>query len=366
MYNNNFSSPNIMEININNFRHNINEIKKLVSKDVEIMPIIKANGYGTYINTEIDIINEFNIVGVSSVSEGIFLRELGYKKDIFVLNQPFVEEINKIIENDLIIGVSSNDFIDSLKNINNKIKIHIEIGTGMGRTGINPNRAIEFTNKILENKNIIIDGIYTHLSSADIDYEYTNNQLNSFNYAVNKIKELVPNIRYIHSSASNGIINFPNSHYNLVRPGLIIYGYPSSNDTYEKINIKPISTLKSKIIFLKNVPKNTSIGYGRSFITDKDMVIATIPLGYADGIKRCLSNKGYVVINGNKAPIIGNVCMDSFMVDVSEIEDVKINDIVYIWDNINITLEDIAKLSNTINYEIISTISPRVPRKFIK
>lgn len=365
MYNQNFDSPNIMEINIKNFKNNIKEIQKLVGDNVTIMPIIKANAYGTYINTELDIIKDFKIVGVANVSEGIDLRKIGFKNDIFVLNQPFISEIDKIIDNNLIVGVSSNSFIEALKEKNKKIKIHIEIGTGMGRTGINPNRALEFTQKILENKNIIIDGIYTHLSSADIDYEYTKNQLQSFDYAINEVKKLV-SVRYIHSSASNGIINFPNSHYNLVRPGIIIYGYPSSFDTYEKINIKPICTLKSRIIFLKHVPKNTSIGYGRSFITNKDMVIATIPLGYADGIKRNLSNNGYVLINGKKANIIGNICMDSFMVDVTEIDDVKTNDTVYIWDNKEITVEDISQKINTINYEIISTISARVPRKFIK
>jgi len=365
MYNQNFDSPNIMEINIKIFKNNIKEIQKLVGDNVTIMPIIKANAYGTYINTELDIIKDFKIVGVANVSEGIDLRKIGFKNDIFVLNQPFISEIDKIIDNNLIVGVSSNSFIEALKEKNKKIKIHIEIGTGMGRTGINPNRALEFTQKILENKNIIIDGIYTHLSSADVDYEYTNSQLQSFDYAINEIKKLV-NVRYIHSSASNGIINFPNSHYNLVRPGIIIYGYPSSFDTYEKINIKPICTLKSRIIFLKHVPKNTSIGYGRSFITNKDMVIATIPLGYADGIKRSLSNNGYVLINGKKANIIGNICMDSFMVDVTDIDDVKTNDTVYIWDNKEITVEDISHKINTINYEIISTISARVPRKFIK
>jgi len=365
MYNDNFNCPNVLEINLNNFKHNINQIRKIIKDNVEIMPIIKANAYGTYINTRLDILNEFNIVGVANVSEGIFLRNIGYQKDIFILNQPYIEEIPNIIKYNLIIGISSNEFIDNLNNIKDKIRIHIEIGTGMGRTGINPFRTEEFIKKIKMNKNIIIDGIYTHLSSADSDYEYTKNQLKNFDIAVNTAKRLINTIRYIHSSASNGIINFPNSHYNLVRPGIIIYGYPSSNNTYEKINIKPICTLKSKITFLKTVPKNTSIGYGRSYITNKEMTIATIPLGYSDGIKRCLSNKGYVLINNKKANIIGNICMDSFMVDVSNIENVKLNDDVYIWNNEQITLEDISSLASTINYEILCNISNRVPRKFI-
>lgn len=364
--NQNLLHPTIMEININNFKHNIKVIKDYLNKDIEIMPIIKANAYGTYLNTRLDILNIFNIVGVANVSEGMYLRSIGYKKDIFVLNQPATNEINNIINNNLIVGVSSNDFIEALNNINENIKIHIEIGTGMGRTGINPNRSLEFINKIKDNKNIIIDGIYTHLSSADIDEEYTIKQLESFDKAVNIIKENISTIRYVHSSASNGIINFPNTNCNLVRPGIIIYGYPSAQNTYKKINLKPVCTLKSKITFLKTVPENTSIGYGRSYITNKETKIATIPIGYADGMRRCLSNKWHVLINGKYAPIIGNICMDSLMVDVTNIDNISLNDEVFIWDNDKIKLEDLAKEAYSINYEIMCTISSRIPRIFIK
>lgn len=363
--NTNINHPTIMEVNINNFIHNINEIKKKIDDNIEIMPIIKANAYGTYLNTKLDILNTFDIVGVANPSEGIFLRELGYKKDIFVLNEPSIDEINNILRYDLIVGISANSFIDALKDINKKIKIHIEIGTGMGRTGIKYQRTKEFINKIKENKNIIIDGIYTHLSSADIDPEYTQKQLKSFDKAIKIANEEIGKIRYIHALASNGIINFLNNKYNLVRPGLIMYGYESASDTLKKIDIKPVCTLKSKIIFIKKVPKNTSIGYGRSYTTSKETIIATIPMGYADGLRRCLSNKWYVVINKRKAPIIGNICMDSFMVDVSDIPNVKIGDTVYIWDNEIIHLEDIAKASNSINYEILCTISNRIPRIFV-
>lgn len=363
--NNDILHPTVMEVNINNFKHNINEIKKYIPPKTEIMPIMKAYAYGTYLNTRLDILNMFNIIGVSSVSEGIDLRNVGYKKDIFILNQPPINEINNILKYNLIVGVSSIDFINKLNGITKAIKIHVEIGTGMGRTGINPKRALSFINMIKQNKNIIIDGIYTHLSSADTDVDYTNKQLESFEKAINIIKENISTIRFIHSLASNGIINFPNVNCNLVRPGIIIYGYPSAHDTYQKINLKPVCTLKSRITFLKTVPKNTSIGYSRSYITNKKTKIATIPIGYADGMKRILSNKWHVLINGKPAPIIGNICMDSIMVDVTNIHNVSLNDEVYIWDNDKIKLEEIANVANTINYEIICTISNRVPRIFI-
>lgn len=354
----------VMEVDLEAFKHNINQIKNKVGTKVDVMPVIKANAYGTFINTRIDILNSFNIVAVATVDEGVFVRKLGYEKDIFVLNQPYITEINKIIEFNLIVGISSDLFLEELGKVNNIVKIHIEIGTGMGRTGINPTRIEEYVSKIKEKNNIIIDGIYTHLSSADIDEEYTNAQLNSFDKALEYCKENVETLRYVHTAASNAILNFENSYYNLVRPGMIIYGYDSMEGATEKLNLKPTCKLKSKVIMTKTVKEGISIGYGRSFITYRETKIATIPIGYADGLRRSLSNEWYVLINGKKAPLVGKICMDSIMVDVTDIENVETGTDVMIWDNENITLDEIAEKCNTINYEILSTISPRVPRIF--
>ena len=173
-------------------------------------------------------------------------------------------------------------------------------------------------------------------------------------------------IRYVHAQASTGILNFDNKEYNLVRPGLIIYGYYPDDSFKEKINLKPVAKLKSKITLIKTVKEGTSISYGRSFITKRESKIATIPIGYADGFRRALSNNGYVLIRGERVLIVGKVCMDSFMVDVTDLEKVEIGDDVYIWNNEQITLDEIANINDTISYEIISTISNRVPRKFYK
>lgn len=358
--------PTVMEIDLNAFLYNIKSIKEKTEKEVEIMPVIKANGYGTYINTRLDIINNFNIVALATVDEGVFIRKLGYKKDIFILNQPYVSEINDIIENNLIVGISSNSFLEALGQDGREVKVHIEIGSGMGRTGIRPNRIEEYINKVNKYENISIDGIYTHLSSPDTDREYTKQQLSSFEKAVQYCKKNVSTIRYIHASASNAILNFPEAKYNLIRPGMLIYGYESSKGALEKIDLKPVSKLKSKIIMLKEVKEGVSIGYGRTYITKRKTKVATVPIGYADGFKRCLSNDWYVYINGKKCPIIGTICMDSFMVDVTEVENVNTGDDVIIWDNDNIKIEEIAEKCKTINYEIMSTISNRVPRIFIK
>ena len=356
--------PTVLEINLDNFEYNLNQIKNKLKPETKIMPVIKANAYGTYINKRLDILNKFDIVAVAIVDEGEDLRKLGYEKEIFVLNQPDINEIEKITKNNLTIGLSSIEFLKEVKKQNKDLRVHIEIETGMGRTGVALEKVEEFIEEIKNTKNVKVEGIYTHLSSADNDEEYTKKQLKIFSEAVEKITKKINTIKYIHSSASNGIVNYPEGQYNLVRAGMILYGYESGEGIKEKIDLKPVAKLKSKITYLKEVEKGTSISYGRRFITKKKSKIATIPIGYADGLRRCLSNKGEVLINGKKAPIIGSVCMDSFMADVTDLPEVKLGDTVYIWDNEIMTLDELAKKYDTINYEIISTISERVPREF--
>lgn len=347
-----------MEVSLDNLKYNINSIQKYIGNK-KMIPIIKAFGYGTYINKRLDILNMFDIVGVALVSEGIYLRNIGYTKDILVINQPSIDEIDDIIKYNLVIGVSSIPFLERLISKKAFISIHIEIDSGMGRTGIRLNEIDDFKN-ILAKSDLKIDGIYTHLSCADTDFEYTKKQFDIFNEAIRMFDY---DFKYIHACASNGIINYKDTPYNSVRPGIILYGYPASSDTLDKIDLKPICKLKSKVTFLKTVEKDTSISYGRKFITIKKTKIATIPIGYADGLDRNLFNKGFVVINKHKYPIIGTICMDSIMVMVDD--NVNIGDDVYIWDNDLIKVEDIASSLNTINYEVISRISDRVPRVFI-
>ena len=353
--------PTVMEVNLYDFKYNINSIKKYINSDVLLMPVIKANGYGTYLNLS-TILDEFKIVCVALVDEGILLREKGYTGDILVINQPDISEIDEIFKYKLIVGLSDEEFLEEMVKFDDKFRVHIEVDTGMGRTGI---RDLGLVNKLKNCPNIIVEGIYSHLSSADDDVEFTDNQINMFNEYVERIKEVFPDIKYIHLAASNGIINYPTSYYNAVRVGIIMYGYESFNGCLEKLDLKPICKLKSKITFLKEVDEGTPISYNHDFITKKKSRIATIPIGYADGLRRNLSNKGHVVINGSLCPIVGKVCMDSIMVDVSDI-DCKLGDEVYIWDNDLLKVEDIAKECNTINYEIISTISSRVPRVFVR
>ena len=351
----------VLEVNLDNIKYNLDKIRKYANK--EIMPVIKANGYGTYINEYLDFLDDFNIVAVAEVSEAVKLRELDYRKDIFVLNQPYIEDIEIIEKYDIIVGISSKEFINEVLEKKSKIRCHLEIETGMNRTGIKLEDLDNVCNLIADNS-ISVEGIYTHFSSADNDMEYTNKQIELFKEAIG-IAYKYFDFKYIHMSASNGILNIKDDITNLVRVGIIMYGYPSSDNTYEKIKLKPACKLYSRINYIKEIEPGSSISYGKTFTSKKKMIIATVGIGYADGVRRCLSNKGYVVINNMKCPIVGNICMDSLMVDVSKCN-VNVGDKVYIWENNLIKLEDISTICNTIDYEILCNIGNRVKRNYIK
>ncbi len=349
-------------VDLDKFNNNIDKIKEYVGKKT-IIPVIKANGYGTYINKRIDIINRFEIVGVALVEEAIEIRNLGYKGDILVLNQPINDEIDSIIQYNVSVGVCSCDFLEELKAKNYPVKVHLEIETGMNRTGIDIKDISKFIN-LINDSNLILDGIYSHFSSADFDDNYTQRQISIFKDAVMSLDEYSVKPKYIHISASNGIIKYNDLDFvNAVRPGIIMYGYDSFKNSHEYIDVEPICKMVSSIVFIKNVKKGEAISYSQKYICDEDKIIATIPVGYADGYRRDFTNKGYVFINGCKAPVVGSVCMDSIMVDVTGF-DAKIGDEVIIFDDINIKLDELADICDTINYEIISNISYRVPREF--
>ena len=355
-----------MDVDLRAFRYNLEQIKGIVGDGVTVMPVIKAEGYGTHINRLKDLINQFDVVAVALVSEAVNLRVHGFENDIFVLNQPGCDEIEDVARHDIVVGVSDVNYVEKLSNIGKMVRVHIEIDSGMGRTGVQPAELVKFIEKIKMHNNIVVEGIYTHLSSADFDKEYTEKQFRKFDECVEIAKDLLGDLKYVHASASNGILNYPEHKYNLVRAGIIMYGYPPFDEAYEKIKLRPVCRLRSKITFLKEVDEGTSISYARRFIAPRKTRVATVPMGYADGVRRKMIDGGEVVIHGQKAPVIGSVCMDSFMVDVTDIDGVCLGDDVFIWDNKVITLEEVVDRCDTINYEIMSQISERVPRVFIE
>jgi len=361
--------PTKLVVDTNAIKYNIREIQKIVGKNVTVMPVIKSRGYGTGIGTVVNIFDDLgiNMLAVAVVDEGIGLRKQGFKGEIIILNQPYEDEIIKLLEYDLVSSVCLDQFIRQLDKIakenEKEVKVHLEIDTGMSRTGIHPEEIEKYMLLFKELNNTNLEGIYTHFSSSDTDLDYTKKQIDKFNKTVHIAKQYFHNIKYIHSCNTAGIINFPEAHYNLVRPGIAIYGHLPNENLKGKIDLIPATTLKAKVIYIHEEDKGAFIGYNESYMVKKHMKIATVAIGYADGIMRCY--KGKVVVNGKLANIVGVINMDSFMMDITGFEDVKVGSDVYIWDNKNVTIEDIAKACGTLNYEILSRLAPRVVKEFI-
>jgi alanine racemase len=360
--------PTQLIINTNAIKHNIRKIQEKVGNNVTVIPVVKARGYGTGIGTVFPVFEEtgINTIAVAAVNEGIGLRSRGFNGDIIVLYQPYIDEIDEILEFNLTVSVCVKEFIELLnkkaQNLNKKAKVHLEIDTGMRRVGIPLDETAIYIELLKRLDNIQLDGIYTHFSSSDDDIEYTKKQIEEFDKAVNIAKQSFENIKYIHACNTAGIINFPEAHYNAVRPGLALYGYLPNEELKEKIDLMPATVLKSKIIYVQEANVGDSVSYNRRYKCTKPTKIATIPIGYADGIMRRYNGK--ILINDKLADIIGTICMDGLMVDITDIPDAVIGTDAYIWDNEKITIEDIARKCGTINYEILSNIAPRVIKLF--
>jgi len=355
-------------VNMNNIKHNINQLQKYVGPKVEIMPVIKARSYGTGIGSMPEFFDDLGIkiLAVAVVDEGIALRSRDYSGEVFILNQPLNDEIEMILKFNLTVNICEYHFIELLNKAalkqNKKVKVHLEIDTGMGRTGIKPDEIEKYIKLLKNSASIKVEGICTHFSSSDSNPLYTKKQIDIFNQMVNIFKKSFK-LKYIHACNSAGIINFKEAHYNLVRPGIALYGHLPVENLQEKIKLLPATKLETKISHIHDIKEGESVSYNRSYIAKRSTKVAVIPLGYADGIMRSYSGK--VVIKGELAAIIGIINMDSFMVDITDIKSVEVGDYVYLWDNENITLEDVAKGCQTISYEILSRLAPRIVKEFI-
>lgn len=345
-------------VNLKNIKHNIEEIKKYLGNSINIMPVVKSYGYGSHLNECPEILNEFDYVGVAYLDEAIQLRKNGYKKEILILYPLSKNEFEISKKYDFILNGSN---IFELINDNSIIKVHTEIETGMGRTGLQICNLEDYINKLKDNENIILDGLFTHLSTNS-DYDFSTKQIDLFEHAIKMFykENILP--RNIHISSSGGLRYYKNNLYNMVRIGLLIYGYYPNDSLKDIINLKPSMVLKTNISFLKTIDINETVGYNKNFIANRKTIVATIPFGFADGLLTLEVGKPYVIVNGKPAKIIG-ICMDNMMLDVTEIPDVKLEQEVYIWDNCNLKIEEIGEWCNGIcNYEVISSISERVPR----
>lgn len=371
----NILHPLWAEININNLKDNIKNIKSRIGNS-DIIGIVKCNAYG-HGSIEISkILSQSGIkkLAVANIYEAIELRENNINSNIMILGVTPEEGIETLIEYNIEPAIINYEFASLLnekaKKCGKILNAHIALDTGMGRIGFIPNlSSIDEVVKIMNMDNLKISSIFSHFSSADeLNKEYSNLQLDKYNWFFNELSKY--NIPFTERNICNsaGLIDLPQSHYENVRAGISMYGYYPSNEVDKsKLDIKPILTLKTKIIHLKTMEKGQYLGYGRSHKITRKSIIATIPIGYGDGYSRDLSKKGYVIINGKLAPILGNVCMDQCMVDVTDIGNVNLYDEVILIgkDNgIKFDCDDIASLTGTINYEPLTQLGRRIPRVY--
>lgn len=366
------------EINLDYIAHNMKQLRGFVGDKSEIMAVVKAEayGHGAIETSKVMLYNGANSLGVATCDEGISLRKNNIFSEVLVLGHTHKERLLDIINYDLTQTIFNKETAVSLSNISrkqNKIaKINIKIDTGMARLGFKPTKeTVDILIEISRLPNINITGIYSHLAmSESSDKSFTYEQYEKFMYVINMLKEAgITNFK-AHICNSGAIINNKDLYMDMVRPGILLYGLsPSTEVNARLLNLKPAMSLKTRISYLKTLDKGVSVGYDRTFITSQKTIVATLPVGYADGYSRSLSNKGYVIVRNGYAPIIGRICMDQMMIDVTKIEGVKENDQVLLIgkkDNLKITVDKIASLQEGASREVLCSIGKRVPRIYIK
>jgi alanine racemase len=361
------------EINLAAVRFNIINIQKKLGKHIELMAIVKCNAYG---HGAIEVSREalnlgVKALGVSSLYEGIELRDIFKDVPIIVLSAGMSGQAEEFIEYNLSPVVCTWQMTNALANAARKrgtqAKVHIKVDTGMGRIGVWHERADEFTRQVYKISGIEIEGICSHFATSDEqNLDFARQQFEWFNRCLEKIKDLP--IRFKHISNTGAIFNLPEAHLNMVRPGLSIYGVSPSKYVKDAESLRPALSLKTKVAFLKTIPEGRTLSYARTYKTEKEMKVATLPVGYGDGYPLSLSNKGYVLIRGKKARILGAVTMDQIMVDVTDIKNVETEDIAVLigkQGKEEIAATEIARMAGTIPYEIFASINKRVQKVYL-
>jgi len=367
-------------IHLDNLQHNIREVKKRLHNDVKICLAVKADAYGHgAVHSSVAAIRSgVTHLAVASVQEGIELRNAGIIAPIISLSIPNLDEAKDIILNNIQPIVVDEEYIEHLNNVafslNKRAGVHLKVDTGMGRIGCRVEQAIMLAKRINEKTNLQLEGVATHFAVSDStntsDISFTQRQILVFKKAIESIKNEGINIPLIHASNSGATL-FQNEQFDMVRIGLLAYGYSPFDkyDLHNEIDLKPVMELLTEVVFIKQVKKGNSISYGRTWISPKDTYIATLPIGYADGLSRSLSSKLKVRIGNEFYPIVGRICMDQCMVDIGTEPKVKRWDEVCIFGPSNTiknnSAKDVAHLAGTICYELTSNINKRVPRVFL-
>ncbi len=366
------------EIDLTAFRHNLQNLRKYLDPQTRIMAIVKADAYGHGAVSCARIAVESgaaNYLGAGVIEEGIELRENGLNAPILILGSIFPDEAEDLVRHNLATILCTQPLAQALSKEAEKqdktVSVHIKVDTGMNRLGISPENLPALLDQVRDLKNLKIEAVSTHFSSADDeDLSVTQAQLEKFQTALTILQKEGVHTPIVHCANTSALFKFPESHFNMVRPGLILYGVLPSPSLRPVIDqgenpFQPVMQWKSQIILLKPIAKNQPVSYSGSFTTQRDSLIATLPIGYADGLHRMLSNKMDVLIRGRRAPQVGNICMDMILIDVTDIPDVQAGDEVVIFGRQGdemISVEELAVKGKTIPYEILCSVSKRVPR----
>lgn len=372
-------------IDLDAIRENVERIKAILAPETGIMCVVKADAYGhgaVPVALELKKLSAVSGFAVATAEEAMELRQAGVKKPILVLGYTFPYSYEKLVREDVRMTVFRYDTLEQLsaaaRNLHKegrdaKAKIHIKVDTGMSRIGITPDgEGLLFVKKALETEEVLVEGIFTHFARADEkDKGPARKQFLVFQEFLRKIYEETGVVIPVkHCSNSAGAIEMPEANMDMVRPGIILYGlWPSAQVRQDLVKLTPALSLYSSIVYLKEIDQGTPVSYGGTFVAPKRMRVATIPVGYADGYPRGLSNKGYVLLHGKKAPVIGRVCMDQFMADVTEIPQAAVGDKVTLIGRDGketITMEMLGDLSGRFNYELACDLGKRIPRFYTK
>jgi alanine racemase len=365
-------------VDLNAIKHNLLEIRKKLKSDTKLMVIIKADAYGHGAVALANALGDsckIDAYGVAIIEEAIELRKAEITKPILILGYTAREQFDLVVAYDVTQTVFQYEMAKALSDEAVKqgkiAKVHIKLDTGMSRIGFSDTReSIEEIKRIAELPNIEIEGLFSHFAKADeTERDSTINQLDRYIKFIDLLEKEHIFIPVKHIANSAGIIEYPEAYFNMVRCGIATYGlYPSDIVNKEEVKLIPAMELKTHVIYVKEVPAGVGVSYGATYITGRKTKIATIPVGYADGYSRNLSNIGRVIIHGQYAPVIGRICMDQFMVDVTDINDVKQGDLVTLLgkdQNAIISAEELAKWSHSFSYELVCTVGKRIPRVYL-
>lgn len=367
------------KIDLDAIAYNMEQMKLRIGDGAQTIAVIKTDGYGHGAVPIAELFENTDYVwgyATACLDEALVLRRSGIKKPILVLGCVFPDEYEEMISAQIRATVYTKEMAEKISEtavrLSKNAYVHIKLDTGMGRIGFQVNEEnADVIQSISKMPNIIIEGIFTHFAKADEkDKTYTIQQHEAFTRMIGALKERQVKIPYMDCDNSAGIIDFPDLKHNLARAGISLYGmYPSDEVEKTAVSLKPALELISHVTFVKEVEPGTSISYGGTFVADRRMKIATIPVGYGDGYPRSLSNKGSVLIHGKRVPIVGRVCMDQFMADVTDIPDVRFMDQVTLIGRSGencITVEELSRLSGRFNYEFVCCLGKRIPRVYIK